>query len=146
MIKVFVIKKKYIIAFLAVILALLLSILLLFAFFRTDETFSETFRYAYYRITDEEAQNLISKNRDLTIVDLRDEYEYLNGHIPNAILMPYKVFKKTYRDFEKENKYLIYCENGKNSEKIAKTMAKEGYPMVYVLMGGIENWGYELKK
>lgn len=113
---------------------------------KSNETFSETLKYAYKKITAEEAKILISKNDDLTILDIRNEKDFLDGHIPKATLMPYKMVKKQYSGLDKNKKYLVYCETGKKSEKIAKTLSSNGFSKVYVLIGGIEKWNYELTR
>lgn len=113
----------------------------------SNETFSETLKYAYKNISPEQAQVLISNNKNLTVLDVRSEREFLDGHLPNAILMPYKLAKKNYSSLlERKKKYLVYCDTGKESTKIAKILSSNGYPQVYVLAGGIEKWSYDLTR
>ncbi|SHK43533.1 Rhodanese-related sulfurtransferase [Caminicella sporogenes DSM 14501] len=146
MLKVLIITKKHLYITLGIIAALIVGILMLVILTKSSETFSENYKYAYKKITAEEAKILISKNKDLTILDIRSEKEFLNGHIPRAALIPYNIVKKQYVHLDKNKKYLVYCKTGKKSEKIAKTLSNNGFPRVYVLIGGIEKWNYDLVK
>ncbi len=146
MLRVVIITRKNLYIALAILIAIVIGGILLMYFTKSDETFSETLKYAYNKITPQQANVLISQNTDLTILDIRNESEYLEGHIPNAILMPYKVMKDKYSSFDRHQKYLVYCEDGKKSEKLAKLLSKTGFSKVYVLIGGIENSGFELAK
>lgn len=146
MLRVLIIKRKQLYIALALIIALIAGIILLVALSRSSETFSEDLKYAYNKISSEQAKVLISKKQNLTVLDLRNEGEFLNGHIPDAILMPYKIAKKNYKSWDKQKMYLVYCKTGKESEKIAKKLSNSGFSKVYVLAGGIKSWSYELTK
>lgn len=147
MLRVLIIKRRHLYIALTILIALILGIMLLAFMSKSDETFSETLKYAYKKISPEQAKILISNNKDLTVLDVRNEREFLDGHLPNAILMPYKLAKKNYSSLlEKKKKYLVYCDTGKKSTKIAKTLSSNGFSRVYVLAGGIEKWSYDLTK
>lgn len=146
MLRFLVIKKRHLYITLGIIFALIIGTILLVALSKSDETFSESLKYAYRKISCEQAQVLISKNKDLTIIDVRKENDYLEGHLPEAILMPYRIIKEKYASFDRQNKYLVYCDDGKDSEKVAKLMANDGFQQVFVLAGGIKGWNYPLTK
>jgi rhodanese-related sulfurtransferase len=146
MLKVLIIKRRQLYIALAILIALIIGIILLVTLSKSSETFSQNLKYTYNKISPEQAKVLISKNDNLTVLDVRGEEEYLEGHIPQAILMPYKIVKDKYSSFDKQKVYLVYCYNGKKSESIAKAMANNGFSRVYVLAGGIEDWSYELVK
>ena len=88
---------------------LLLSVLIFFSF------------YAAY------AQNQIKNNNSQTLlIDVRTKYEYENGHLKNAINIPYTKVKhqiKKYAEW-KEIKIIVYCQGGYRSE-IAKKILKK---------------------
>lgn len=147
MLRVLVIKRRHLYIALVALIIMIVGITLLAFIAKSDETFSETFKYVYKKITPEQAKVLISNNDDLTVLDVRSEREYLDGHINSAVLLPYKKAKKGYNSLlDKKKKYLVYCDTGKKSEKIAKTLSTNGFARVYVLAGGIENWNYKLVK
>lgn len=147
MLRVLVIKRRHLYIALAVLIVLITGIMLLAFMSRSDETFSESLKYAYKKISPEQAKILINNNNDVMVLDVRDEREFLDGHIPNAVLIPYKLARKNYSTLlEKEKRYLVYCDNGKKSEKIAKTLSNNGFSKIYVLAGGIEKWSYDLAR
>ena len=87
----------------------------------------------------------LHNNTDFTIIDVRSEKDFLNGHIESAILLPYRIAKKKYSVMlDKNKKYLVYCNDGKKSEKIAKTLAEHGYSTVYTIAKGIAKANLEL--
>lgn len=69
------------------------------------------------------------------LVDLRSERDYLLGHIPGAISIPYEEL-----DTQKKNlkNYLtvLYCDRGNTSLLAARDLAKEDYRVLNVC-GGI---------
>ena len=145
--RVLLIKRRHLYIALTVLLLMIIGIMLLVFMSRPSETFSETLKYAHKKITAEQANVLIKNNSDLTILDVRSERDFLDGHISNAILVPYKLVRRNYGSLlDKEKKYLIYCDNGKRSEKIGKILSNKGFSKIYVLIGGIEKWNYELAK
>lgn len=147
MLRVLIIKRKHLYIALVALIVLMIAIMLLAFMSKSNETFSETLKYAYKKISPEQANILINNNNDLTVLDVRNEREFLDGHIPNAVLIPYKLVRKNYSTLlEKEKKYLVYCDNGKKSEKIAKTLSNNGFSRIYVIAGGIEKWNYDLAR
>ncbi|SHK43730.1 rhodanese-like domain-containing protein [Paramaledivibacter caminithermalis] len=145
MLRVLIIKKKHLYIVFTALLVLIIGITLLMFMSKSNETFSESLKYAYKKISPEQAKMLINNNNDLTVLDVRSEREYLDGHIPNAVLIPYKLAKNNYSSLlERGKKYLVYCDTGKKSEKIAKTLSSNGFSRIYLLAGGIEKWNYDL--
>lgn len=61
------------------------------------------------------------------IIDIRrvDLFEY--GHITGAINIPESEILDTFKDLKKCKKYIIYCENGIKSAKIAKDLQNLGF-------------------
>ncbi|MFZ5968620.1 MAG: rhodanese-like domain-containing protein [Bacillota bacterium] len=142
MLRILVMKKRTLYIGLAVLLAVILGIFILISVSKSDETFSETLKYAYKKISAEQAKILIEKNPQLVIIDIRDEEDYLTGHLPQAIQMSLNELKKKMDYFDKESIYVIYGGSDKKSEKFADAMAKNGFPRIYMLNGGIEKWPY----
>jgi rhodanese-related sulfurtransferase/regulator of replication initiation timing len=82
------------------------------------------------------------------IIDVRNENEYLQGHLPNAILIPAKDFsEETFKRFglQKDDYLLIYCNRGVRSISPSKKLAKAGFLNVFHLAEGIEGWPYEIE-
>ncbi|MCT4619472.1 MAG: rhodanese-like domain-containing protein [Marinisporobacter sp.] len=143
MLKILVLKKRTMYIALAILIVLIIGILVL-VLSGSDETFSETMKYAYKTISAEQAKILLEKNSDVTVFDVRDEEEYVKGHLPSATQLTYKDLKKKLDYYGKDSIYMIYGKNDKESSKVADMMASNGFSKIYMLGGGIEQWPYEL--
>lgn len=145
MLKVFIFKRRTLYIALAILLAMILGIAILVKMSGSDETFSETIKYAYKKVSPEQAKILIEKNEGVVILDVRDEKDYAQGHLPQATLITYRELKRSLADFDREKIYMLYGENDRDSAKAAQVMANNGFPRVYILKGGIEEWPYEIE-
>ena len=74
------------------------------------------------------------------IIDIRDKYQYVLGHIPNAQNIPYIYLIMTPENYlEKEKTYYLYCEHGEKSRKVCSHLQELGYQVVD-LIGGYESF------
>lgn len=81
----------------------------------------------------------------VTVVDVRDNSEFISGHIPGAINIPVNDIKSIADYVVDENDIIIvYCRSGVRSRKAALTLVNLGYKNVYDF-GGIDNWEYDLE-
>ena len=70
----------------------------------------------------------LKKLNNPIIIDIRDNYSYNNSHIKNAINIPYYNLLNNYSHFlNKNNKYYLYCEEGRQSSEISKRLNSFGY-------------------
>jgi len=70
------------------------------------------------------------KNQDFVIVDVRDETEYKEGHIPGAISIPVDVFATRSAVLPKEKKIIVYCNTGGSSYSAYRKLIKLAYPFI----------------
>ncbi|MGI6432554.1 MAG: rhodanese-like domain-containing protein [Sphaerochaetaceae bacterium] len=100
----------------------------------------------YRRISAEHAKKMIDEDPQLTIVDVRREEEFQEGHIRGALLLPNEIIQ-THSFFpslpDKEATLLVYCRSGMRSLFAAKRLIELGYAFVYDF-GGIISWPYEI--
>lgn len=109
--------------------------------------FDETGDEGYTTITPQEAKALMDQGGAI-VVDVREPYEYEEGHIPGAILLPVSTMAPA--DCEeiaqdKDDLILIYCRSGNRSKVAASYFVELGYTNVYEF-GGINDWPYEIVK
>jgi len=92
-----------------------------------------------------------------TIVDLREENEYKEGHIEGAVSHP---FDKLFNRDSKKGKYLFdifprnkeiffYCDDDLKSQIAISVLINRKYDLVYYLKDGLNSWqkmGYKLTK
>lgn len=79
--------------------------------------------------------------QDINVVDVRDYDDYIDGHIPYAVHVPFSDIENHLVMFEKDKLNIVYCESEYCSLacKSAYIIASKGYP-VKVLIGGIHAW------
>lgn len=98
-----------------------------------------------HSITSEEVFQLVD-SKDVIIVDVRESYEYRNGHIKNAYNIPLsKLDSIGDFGFSKDKKIIVYCQSGNRSKMALEKLLDMGYTNVFD-MGGIQSWEYELIK
>jgi phage shock protein E len=103
-----------------------------------------TQKIEYIKITPKEAKNIIDKNPNVKIVDVRTEEEYLNKRIRNSILIPdYDIEKiAPLKLSDKQELILLYCRSGRRSMRAANILISMGYTHIYDF-GGLNDWPYE---
>ena len=101
----------------------------------------------YQRITADEAQVLMQKERDYLILDVRSPEEYAEGHIPHAINIPMEQFgEDPPKELPDRNQTIfVYCVKGIRSMNVANRLAHMGYKNI-IEMGGIQDWHGEIVK
>ncbi len=86
------------------------------------------------------------------IIDARNDIDYANGHIDNAInidayLMDQTEYFKLITMLPRDKILIIYCSGGNcdASEKLAKDILSFGFKNVLVYYGGWEEWKSKMK-
>ena len=102
---------------------------------------------SYDQISGAEAKALMDSESGYIILDVREQYEYDEGHIPGAILIPYGEIEDCAEKelHDKDQLILVYCRSGRRSKIAAEELVKLGYTNVKEF-GGIIDWEYEIVK
>ena len=74
---------------------------------------------SYQRISIEDAKELI-KDKDITLIDIRDFNSFSSGHIQNAIHIEDLNIENFIQEKDKNKPILIYCYHGNSSQTAAK--------------------------
>jgi rhodanese-related sulfurtransferase len=76
--------------------------------------------------------NLLKANKaEVVVVDVRDKYEYDEGHIPGAIYIPAATFAAGSGVLDKKKKIVVYCNAGGRSYKAYRKLMQLGYKNIY---------------
>ena len=96
---------------------------------------------SYEQIDQETARQMMEKDDDHIVVDVRRREEYDEGHIPGAILIPNETITSEKPDElpDLDQIILIYCRSGRRSKEAAGKLADMGYTNIYEF-GGIIDW------
>lgn len=118
-----------------ILIALLMAAMLLAA---CSAQIAEPF---YRQITMEEAAELMEKEEDYIILDVRTAEEFAEKHIPNAINIPNETIgSEEVQDLpDKDQLIMVYCRNGNRSKQASDKLVKLGYTNI-VEFGGIIDW------
>lgn len=93
----------------------------------------------------------MDNKEQFTLIDVREDNEWQQGHIPTAIHMGRGVIE---RDIEKaipakDSPLILYCGGGFRSILAAYNLQKMGYTNVISMDGGMRGWmdaGYECSR
>lgn len=91
-------------------------------------------------VTPKEAFELVSQRDDLYLLDVRTLGEYQQARLEGARLIPIDQFVKRLAEVPKSRPILVYCAVGSRSAQVVNYLARQGYPEIYNLYGGISSW------
>ena len=92
--------------------------------------------------------NDLAEMTDAYIVDVREAYEYVTGHLPTAVSMPMSLLPVKYRELPADRTLYLVCEVGVRSAQAAQALDAGGWDVVNVV-GGTQAWinaGYPVEK
>ena len=99
----------------------------------------------YTQITQEAAKEMID-SQSVVILDVREQYEYDEGHIADAVLLPLGSISEASAAAtigEQDTVVLVYCRSGNRSKQASEKLVDLGYTNVYEF-GGINTWPYDV--
>lgn len=80
----------------------------------------------------------------LTLVDVRERWEYDIAQIDGAKLFPLGELETRLTELPREGIVVLQCHSGMRSEEGARLLQKAGFANVYNLEGGIEAWSRDI--
>ena len=86
---------------------------------------------------------------DVMILDVREQEEYDQGHIPGVKLVPTGEVPNRLNEIPKDKPVIVTCHSGNRSAAITKYLREQGYTNVHNMEGGIVAWqaaGYPVEK
>lgn len=99
---------------------------------------------SYVTITAQQAKEMIDAG-GVFVVDVREDSEYRDAHIPGAISLPLSTLNESRANSafaDRDSVLLLYCRSGNRSKTAAERFVEMGYTNVYEF-GGILDWPYE---
>jgi sulfur-carrier protein adenylyltransferase/sulfurtransferase len=93
----------------------------------------------YGRLSPQSANERVS-NGELTIVDVREPWEYARDHIPSATLTPLAQIIARPQEVITADNVVFVCEVGQRSAVAAELAAAAGKQHVFNLEGGMQAW------
>ncbi len=86
--------------------------------------------------------NYISENDNdtYTLLDVRNENEFFEGHIPNAINIPLSKLRKELSTLDKTKPIILYCQKGLRGYIARLILKHNGFNQISSLAGGYKLW------
>ena len=94
-------------------------------------------------LSQNEWKRLCECQDDAIVLDVRTEYEYLDGNIPQSINIDILNPQKFMSEIDKLNKssnYFVYCKAGSRSLQACHIMKQLGFENTFNLKDGFSNW------
>ena len=95
----------------------------------------------YRQITMQQAVEMMEKEENYIILDVRTHEEFAAGHIPGAIVIPNETIgtKEIAQLPDKDQLIMVYCRSGNRSKQASDKLVKLGYTNI-IEFGGINSW------
>lgn len=95
-------------------------------------------------ISPRELSSLLNNGEAITIIDVREPYEWNIGRIPTARLMPLGSMPDAADSIDRNSDIVVYCHHGVRSDLAAHDLVDVGFRRVRNLIGGIDRWSREV--
>ena len=96
------------------------------------------------RLNPEEAKYILDKDKNVRLIDVREEWENNKARIKNSELMPLSSFVQMSQDLNKEQKIMVYCHHGIRSLQVCNYLEELGFNNLINLEGGIDAWSKKI--
>jgi rhodanese-related sulfurtransferase len=112
--------------------------LLLFSLLVSITASAQTLR----KVTPQEFETKMKELKSVTLLDVRTQSEYAQGHLTQATLIDFysSDFKSRVSKLDKSKPVFLYCAVGGRSGSAANMLSSMGFKEIYDLQGGINGW------
>ena len=93
-----------------------------------------------------ESHSILQSGENVVVLDVREEAEYITGHVAGAELLPVdEINAETASDVipSFDTPVMVYCRSGQRSARAAHLLEQLGYRDIRD-MGGLAGWPYRL--
>lgn len=103
---------------------------------------------AYNEIDSTKTVELIGETKNTLVIDVRDADAYAEGHLTNAINIPFDEFEEKIADLEgyKDQTIVLICNTGNKSGKAGKMLVDKGFTKAYNAEDGMDEFDYDTVK
>lgn len=94
-----------------------------------------------YEITPEEVKTKVDATEPLTLLDVREPWEFETARIDSAKLMPMgDVPSRAHQELDPEEHIVVMCHHGVRSMNVTVWLRQQGFEKVQSMRGGINAW------
>ena len=91
-----------------------------------------------------ELKQKIDANGALTVLDVREPFEYEIAHIEGTKLIPLGELPRRLDELERHGEIAVHCKSGKRSAQAVQFLRRAGFTNVVNIEGGIDAWADEI--
>lgn len=89
-------------------------------------------------------EHLKNSEQKLTLLDVREPWEYEICHINDSILIPMGQIQNNLDQLGKDEPIVVICHHGIRSQKVAMFLEHHGFQNVINLTGGVDAWAMDI--
>jgi phage shock protein E len=89
----------------------------------------------------------IKDHKDVYLLDVREQWEYDEGHIPGVTLIPMADVPARISEIPTDKEVIVTCRTGNRSSQVTDFLRQNGFDNVHNMSGGIVAWegsGFEV--
>ena len=94
----------------------------------------------YLEIDHEEVKNRLVQGEKLNIIDVREDYEFAEGHIPGSILIPLGTLDAYLESLDRNKEYIMVCRRANRSRVATEFLQQNGFFRAKNMLGGMTQW------
>ncbi|MCA9923944.1 MAG: rhodanese-like domain-containing protein [Anaerolineales bacterium] len=84
--------------------------------------------------------NALLNNDDVLLIDVREQWEYDEGHLPGITLIPMGDVPNRLSEIPTDKEVILTCRSGNRSGQVTDFLRQQGYTNVHNMEGGIVAW------
>lgn len=89
---------------------------------------------------DVETVSSIKADSDVFVLDVREQWEYDEGHIPGVTLIPMAEISNRLSEIPTDQEVIVTCRTGNRSSQVADFLRQQGFENIHNMEGGIVAW------
>lgn len=82
----------------------------------------------------------IKDRDDVVVIDVREQWEYDEGHIPGVVHLPMDDVPGRLDEIPTDQTVVLTCRSGNRSNQVTKYLQENGFDNVHNMQGGIVAW------
>lgn len=82
----------------------------------------------------------VRDNPDVYLLDVREQWEYDEGHIPGITLIPMGEIPARLSEIPTDKQVIVTCRTGNRSGQVADYLRQQGFDNIHNMDGGIVAW------
>ena len=98
-----------------------------------------------YEITPEEVKSMLDESKELTLLDVREPWEFETAHMEGAKLVPMAdIPSRAHQELDPEDHIVVICHHGVRSMNVTAWLRQQGFDKVQSMRGGIDAWSRQV--